>query len=442
VVRVVVIGGGFGGMAAAARLAKLGHAVTLVEANDRLGGALTPVTQDGFTWDGGPDMTLLPAVVRDLFRKSGRPLERELDLEPVEVIREHRFEDRTRVQMTGGSRAAQIEAFDRLGKGLGRQWVDFVASFAADWEVLRQHYFEVPWTPDALPRDVAARLDGREMLARRIRRTFKDRRLRLVAGFPAEAEGHNPRDVPAWTGLVHYLEQRFGAWTVPGGMYQMADVLTQRLETRKVTVLTGTTVTDVVVHGGRVAAIAVSGPDGDRELETEVAVSAIDPRRLPITARYADRTMPAMPPQIVHLGLEDAPELPAAEVVLHGDPLLVVRRGAADPNAWTVHARGKLLEDVTIALARHKIDVRDRVVSRVDLGPRELVGRWGGSPYGLLWMGRTTTRRRLGPTTPIPGLYAAGAHATPGAGLPFVGLSAALVAQAITTDTGGGDLRA
>ena len=50
---------------------------------------------------------------------------------------------------------------------------------------------------------------------------------------------------------------------------------------------------------------------------------------------------------------------------------------------------------------------------------------------GVLWQGRGTVRRRLGPTTPIAGVYAAGAHATPGAGLPFVGLSAALVAQEI-----------
>ncbi|WGL53845.1 FAD-dependent oxidoreductase [Nocardioides sp. BP30] len=437
--RVVVIGGGFGGMAAAARLAKLGHEVTLVEASDHLGGALEPIRQDGFTWDGGPTMTLLPAVIRDLFRKSGRPLERELDLEPVQVIREHRFEDRSRVQMTGGSRAAQLEAFDTLGTGLGKQWVDFVASYAEDWEVLRQHYFEVPWTPAALPREVAARLDSRETLAKRIRRRFKDRRMRQVAGFPFEAEGHSLRDVPAWAGLVHYLEQRFGAWSVPGGMFQMAGVLEQRLATRGVDVHTSTVATDVVLREGRVAAVTLSGPTGEVELATEMVVAAIDPRRLPVTERYAERTLPAMPPQIVHLGLADGPELPAAEVVLHGDPLLVVRGSG---NAWTVHVRGRLLEDVTVALARHRLDVRDRVLSRVDLGPRELVGRWGGSPYGPAWMGRGTVRRRLGPTTPIPGLYAAGAHATPGAGLPFVGLSAALVAQAVTTDTGGGDLRA
>jgi UDP-galactopyranose mutase len=50
---------------------------------------------------------------------------------------------------------------------------------------------------------------------------------------------------------------------------------------------------------------------------------------------------------------------------------------------------------------------------------------------GVLWQGRGTVRERLGPRTPIAGVYAAGAHATPGAGLPFVGLSAALVAAEI-----------
>ena len=433
-----MIGGGYGGMASAARLAKLGHDVTLLEAADHLGGALAPVTQDGFTWDGGPAYTLLPAVMRDLFRKSGRPLERELDLEPLEVIREHRFADRSRV-LVPASRAGQIAAFDELGKGLGRQWTDFVDAYADDWDVLRQHYFEVPWTRDALPPEVAARLESRETFAKRTRRSFKDRRMRQLAALPLQLDGHDPRHVPAWAGLVHYLEHRFGVWTFPGGMHRLAALMTARLETRKVRVLTGTAARDVVLREGRVSAVAIVGPEGEARLEADHVVSAIDPRRLPVTARYAETTLPAMPPQVFHLGLADAPALAAPEVVLHGDPLIVVR---AAGDAWTVLVRGRLLEDVTLALARHRLDVRDRIVTRVDLGPRELVGRWGGSPYGLLWAGRNTVRQRLGPTTPIPGLYAAGAHATPGAGLPFVGLSAALVAQAVTTATGGGDLRA
>ena len=137
--RVVVVGGGFGGMASAARLAKLGHEVTLLEASARLGGALGFVERDGFRWDAGPTHMLLPAVVRDLFRKSGRPLEKELDLVPVEPMRQHRFEDGTRLDLPSGSRSAQIAAIDAaLGDGLGRAWAAYTAEFPEDWEALRQ----------------------------------------------------------------------------------------------------------------------------------------------------------------------------------------------------------------------------------------------------------------------------------------------------------------
>ena len=120
--RVVVVGGGFGGLASAVRLAKIGHEVTLLEASDRLGGALGTVEQEGFRWDAGPTQTMLPAVLRDLFRKSGRPLEKELELVPVDPVRQHRFEDDDAVlDLPGGSRAAQMEAIEAaFGDGCRR----------------------------------------------------------------------------------------------------------------------------------------------------------------------------------------------------------------------------------------------------------------------------------------------------------------------------------
>jgi UDP-galactopyranose mutase len=122
------------------------------------------------------------------------------------------------------------------------------------------------------------------------------------------------------------------------------------------------------------------------------------------------------------------------ELVVHGDPTLVLRtRGRAPEgqHAWTVQSRGRNDEDPVAVLARHGLVSRDQVLIRLDMSPRELVERWGGSPLGVRWEGRGTVRRRLGPRTPVTGVYAAGAHATPGSGLPYAGLSAALVAQVV-----------
>jgi UDP-galactopyranose mutase len=426
--RVVVVGGGLGGLAAAARLAKLGHDLTLLEQEDRLGGALAPWSQDGFGWDRGAHSTLLPAVLRDLFRKSGRPVERELDLVPVEVLRTHRFADDSTLALPSG-RAAQLRAFDALGAGLGQRWLDHVAAYADTWELLRRHHLEVPTPHDRLPREVRAVLDSRESLHRRLRRDLRDDRLRLVAGHRFVAEGHDLRNVPAWLGVHSYLEQRLGAWTVPGGFSAVADALARRMGTRGVDVRTGTAVRDLVVRDGR--CVAVSTDAG--EVDADAVVCAIDPRRLPALAPYVAATMPALPPVLVHLGLVAGVPDVGHELVLHGDPLLVVRAGGSAPDghvAWTVHGRGRIAEDLLAALARAGLDVRDRVVVRVDRTARAQVEA-GGSAMGVLWQGRATVRRRLGPTTPVGGVYAAGAHATPGGGVHMVGLSAALVAEVI-----------
>src|SRR3954447_26072206 len=147
--QVLVVGGGFAGTAVAARLAKRRHDVTVVERRDRLGGAVGFVERDGFRWDSGPTSTALPAVLRDLFRKSGRPLERELDLVPVEPMREHRWADGTVLRMPAGSRSAQGEAVDAaLGAGQGRQWLDHVHAQASTWDLLRRNVLERPWSPD------------------------------------------------------------------------------------------------------------------------------------------------------------------------------------------------------------------------------------------------------------------------------------------------------
>jgi phytoene dehydrogenase-like protein len=428
--RVAVVGGGFGGLACAARLAKLGHDVTLLERLDTLGGAVSTVSADGFEWDAGPTSTLVPAVVRDLFRKSGRPVERELELEPLDVVREHWFEDGTELALPAASRAEQLRAIDELGPGLGQRWVSYVDRFGDDWEVLRRGYFETPWDPADLPREVAARLDSREMLHRRIRKAFKDERLRQVAAHPFVADGHDLRNVPAWAGLVSYLEQAFGSWTVRGGMAALTEALSMRMATRGVTVALGVEVVDVEVRAGR----AVGVVTGSGTVDADAVVCAIDPRMLPALAPYVERTMPAMPPVVCHVGLSAPVRELAHEVVVHGDPMLVVRSGGRAPAggaAYTVHGRGKLAEDILKALARHGLDLRTDLVARVDRTPRDLVSTWRTSPYGVLWEGRGTVRARLGPRTPIEGVYAAGAHATPGAGLPFVGLSAALVAQVV-----------
>lgn len=429
--RVVVVGGGLGGTASAARLAKLGHTVTLVESRPTLGGAIGWIEEDGFRWASGPTYTAMPAVLRDLFRKSGRPLEKELDLVPVEPMREHRFADGSVLSLPSGSRAAQYDAVDTaLGAGAGQAWVDHVHSFAEAWDRLRRDYFERPYAPGVTPKETEKLLRSRTMLHKVVSRRFKDTRLRTLAWHHAVQGGHDPRNVPAWFGLVDYLEQNFGTWTVPGGFGELAGLLTKRLGERRVEILTGTTARDIVMAADRPVAVRTDAGD----LDADLVVVAVDPRRLPALAEHVRRSMPAIPPVVVHLGLGgDVPDLPR-EVVIHDDYVLTVRTDGVSPDggaAWTLLGRGRLSEDPVVALVRKGIDVRASLVTRLDRSPRALVEQWSGSPYGVLWQGPASIRQRLSTRTPLPGVFAAGAHTGGGGLVPFVGLSAALVADEI-----------
>ena len=429
--RVVVVGGGLGGCASAVRLAKLGHEVTLVERLDHVGGAIGFLEQDGYRWDTGPVSTALPAVLRDLFRKSGRPLERELELVRLEPMREHRFEDGSVLAMPSGSRSAQQQAIDdALGEGLGDQWLGYTHGFADTWDVLRRDYLERPYSPDHVGKETKDLLSTRNTMHRSVTKAFKDERLRELALGPVILDGHDPRNVPAWMGMMSYVEQNFGVWTIPGGMGALGAALAKRLGERSVDVRVGTTVSDILLRNGR-----PTGVDTDHgTIDADIVVCAVDPRGIPALAAHVRRTMPAIPPVLCHLGLQgDVPDLPH-EVVLQGDPLLVVRTNGTAPvggRAWTVLGRGRLAEDIVTALVRRKIDIRDNLELRIDRSPRELVEVWGGSPYGVLWQGRATLSQRMGTRTPVADVFCAGAHAAPGSGVPFVGLSAALVAEEI-----------
>src|SRR4051794_40276361 len=111
VARVAVVGAGLGGLAAAARLAALGHQVTVLEQAAEIGGKLGWFSRDGHGFDTGPSLVTLPQLYRDLFAATGAPLEDVLDLVPLDPAAELRFADGTRL-VVPGRRAGGPPAMD------------------------------------------------------------------------------------------------------------------------------------------------------------------------------------------------------------------------------------------------------------------------------------------------------------------------------------------
>ena len=491
--RVVVVGAGAGGLAVAARLAAKRHSVTVLEAGGRTGGKLHTVHHDGFAFDVGPSLFTLPAVYRDLFLKTGKPLEDEIDLRPVEPGVRYRFADGSSVDVPGAGPGPAAAAFgDAFGDGARQDWRDLMARAATMWRLSRGPVLASPvdgWRSVApmarRPSDIAAMAPWRTL--RGLGRTsLGDPRLRLVLDRYATYTGSDPRRAPAALATIPYVEQTFGIWHIGGGLGMLAHALTRRLERLRVDVRLDTPVERIVTDGGRVAAVLTA--DGQR-FDADVVVTDVDadtvygrllgdrpgmsrtPRRTPSSSTFVLLlALHGRTPGGVHHQVLFPPDYDAEFDSLFGrrrHPARPVREPAVaicnppDPlmrpdghEAWTVlvnappHGRGSgtavdwdapgLAEqyaDGVLAVMRHRgADVSDRVLWRRTITPADLERGTlapGGSIYGAASHGRASALRRPANRSAVPGLFLVGGTAHPGGGLPLVGMSAEIVADLI-----------
>jgi phytoene desaturase len=291
VAQVVVVGAGVGGLAVAARLATLGHRVTVCEQSDDVGGKLGWFARDGFGFDTGPSLLTLPAVYRDLFVKTGTPLEQDVDLVAVDPVCHYRFADGIELDLPNASRAGVTAALDgAFGAGSGADWARLMDRAGRIWDVTRGPFLESPLegVRGLLHQSLKVsdvRTVAPWMSLRRLGRSYlRDPHLGLLLDRYATYTGSDPRRAPAALATVPYVEQTFGAWYVRGGLRQLGLALHQRALDRRATVRTNSRVTGIEQAGGRVSGVALA--DGGR-LPADVVVSDVDARSL-----YGDLVAP------------------------------------------------------------------------------------------------------------------------------------------------------
>src|SRR6476661_11092685 len=105
----VVIGSGFGGLAAAVRLGARGYRVTVLEQLDAPGGRAYVYRQDGFTFDAGPTIVTAPFLFEELWQLCGKRLADDVELRPVTPFYRIRFDDGTSFEYTGDADAMRAE---------------------------------------------------------------------------------------------------------------------------------------------------------------------------------------------------------------------------------------------------------------------------------------------------------------------------------------------
>jgi len=476
--RILVVGAGVGGLAAAARLAAAGHLVTVLEQGPRAGGKAGRWQRGGYTFDTGPSLLTMPWVFQELFADTGAPLDAHVELMRVEPVTRYSFADGSGFDLSADLPVA-IEALEAWSPGAGSDWTCFLGTCAAMWRAATPFLSGPPPWPPRRPRRGEAAPDARALLGVRPWHTLRslarvlarDPRLRLVIERFATYAGADPRRAPAALAVAGYVEHAFGAWHVRGGLYRLVEALVQRLAALDVELRFGERVAGIMRSGRRVSGVVT---DAGEMLAADVVVwngdaltleemlrggasgSCKPPRERSLSGFALMLGLRGRRQDLVHHAITFPADYDAEfddvfeQRRLVRDPTLYVSascatdpaQAPADAENWFVLVNapaGALLspaqEDAYEAQLVERLGVRERVVVSARRSPSELerdTGAVGGAIYGAAPHGRLGTMRRPGPVVRgVRGLYRVGGTAHPGGGLPLVALSGAIVAKLI-----------
>jgi phytoene desaturase len=215
----VVIGSGFGGLAAAIRLGKRGFRVTVLEQLDAPGGRAYVFRQDGFTFDAGPTIITAPFLLEDLWTLCGRRMQEDIDLRPVQPFYQIRFADGSVLDVSNdeASMAAQINRFAPADwDGYRRFLKASEAIFEVAFERLAHQPFN-SWYDMVRLAPELVRLGSYRTIYGLTASFVKDPRLRFALSFHPLFVGGNPFETTSIYGLIAFLERRWGVHFAIGG---------------------------------------------------------------------------------------------------------------------------------------------------------------------------------------------------------------------------------
>ena len=273
----IVIGAGIGGIATAARLARNGYSVTVLEKNDTPGGRANQIVRDGHRFDIGPTLFLMPEVWEETFTSLGEKMSDHLDLRRIDPTYKVHFDDGLQLELTSniGDMQTQLESVEKTAF---TGFLNYIAEGAKHYKIslekfVGRNFFSIfdYFSLRNLP--LIFKLKALDKHYRNTGRFFKDERLKAAFTFQNMYLGLSPYDAPATYSLLQYTELAEGVWYPLGGMYAGIQALVKVAEKLGVKFIYNTPVKKLKVEGSKVIAIE---PENGKTLEADIFVGNAD----------------------------------------------------------------------------------------------------------------------------------------------------------------------
>jgi phytoene desaturase len=293
--RAVVIGSGFGGLAAAVRLGVKGYRVTVLEKLDAPGGRAYVYRQDGFTFDAGPTIITAPFLFEELWKLCGRKLSDDVTLVPVSPFYRIRFQDGAHFDYSGDPAAMRAE-IARFSPGDVGGYDAYMKASEEIFKVGFEQLGDVPfskWTDMAKIAPEMVRLSSYRSVYSLVSKFFSDPRLRVVFSFHPLLIGGNPFTASSIYCLIAFLERRWGVHFALGGTGRLVDGLVKLIDGQGGNVVCDQEVREILVGDGKARGVKLaSGETIDADIVVSNADSAWTYRNLlpaSVRSRWTDK---------------------------------------------------------------------------------------------------------------------------------------------------------
>ena len=271
--KIVVIGSGFGGLAAAARLAAGGHDVELFEKRDKLGGRAYTYEINGFKFDGGPTVVTAPWLFDEIWTLAGKKREDYFTLKPVDPF--YRIFDHTGRQFNYNNDhdfiLNQIRQWNPAdADGYDRFMATTREIFTTGMNLIDKPFLHVSDMLKVAPDLI--RLGSYRSVYNYVSQFIDDEFLRRCFSFHPLLIGGNPFDAASLYVLIHYLEREWGIHYALGGTGSIVNAFGALLGELGVKVHTDVEVREILVENKRVRGVRLG--DGTRVAADAVVSNA------------------------------------------------------------------------------------------------------------------------------------------------------------------------
>jgi phytoene desaturase len=273
--RAVVVGSGFGGLAAAIRLGASDYRVTVVEKQSGPGGRALVVARDGFTFDTGPTIVTAPFLFEELWALCGRRMADDIELRAMKPFYQIRFQNGD-VFNTSGDEAAMRAEVARFNPDDVDGFVRFMRHSEAIYQIGFERLGDAPFSSIGDMARIAGdliRLGGHHSVYGLVSKYIRDERLRTVFSFHPLLIGGNPFRASALYCLIPFLEKCWGVHFAMGGTGALVKGLVNLVESQGGELRYGEEVESILVNDGVATGVALTS--GER-IGADIVVSNAD----------------------------------------------------------------------------------------------------------------------------------------------------------------------